>query len=238
VIVISILWISLLAGLVTGVGALLAILVKSPSDKLLSSSLGFASGIMIGISTLSLIPQSIESGNIYLCLAGFIFGAIFLYLVDISLPHFHKNDADCDIYVKMGTFIALGIAFHNLPEGIAIGTTSNVSTQLGLKTALSIGIHNIAEGLSVAMPFCLGKMEKKRIVFITTMTGLATLFGALIGVSLEQVSGTFVSFSLAFAAGAMIYISSDELIPHSHHVHSNSANISIIAGIMLAMVLR
>ena len=227
-----------MAGLVTGVGALLAIFTNNPSDKLLSGSLGFASGIMIGISTLSLIPQSLETGSLLSCLTGFICGALFLYLVDVTLPHFHKNDAEGDLYIKMGTFIALGIAFHNLPEGIAIGVSNQISTELGLKTALSIGIHNIAEGLSIAMPFCLGKMEKRHIIFATTMTGLATLFGAMIGTSLENVSTSFMAFSLAFAAGAMIYISSDELIPHSHHVHSDYANISIIAGIMLAMILR
>lgn len=236
--VISILTLSFLAGLVTGVGALFAILVKKPSDKFLSASLGFASGIMIGISTLSLIPQSLETGTVYLALAGIVYGALFLYVVDVTLPHFHKNEADCDIYMKMGMFIALGIAFHNLPEGVAIGTSSSVSTELGIKTALTIGIHNIAEGLSVAMPLCLGHMRRSHVVFITTMTGLATLVGTVIGIQLEHISAAFVSFSLAFAAGAMIYISSDELIPHSHHVHSNSANIGVIAGIVLAMVLR
>jgi len=216
----------------------LAILVKNPSDKLLSGSLGFASGIMIGIATLSLIPQSLETGSVLLGLTGLVAGAAFLFLVDVTLPHFHKNEATCDDYLKMGSFIAIGIAFHNLPEGIAIGTSSQISLQLGLYTALSIGIHNIAEGLSIAMPLCLGKMDKANIVFITTMTGLATLIGAFIGVSLENVSSSFISFSLAFAAGAMIYISSDELIPHSHRVHSNSANIGIIAGIIVAMMLR
>jgi len=238
VICISILWFSFLAGLVTGAGALIAIILKNPSDKLLSSSLGFASGIMIGISTLSLIPQSLETGTVYLCVGGFVCGALFLYLVDATLPHIHKYEADCDMYMKMGSFIAVGIALHNLPEGMAIGTTSQISMDLGLKTAFSIGIHNIAEGLAIAMPLCFGKMDKTRIVFVTTMTGLATLIGALIGVKLEQISYSFISFSLAFAAGAMIYISSDELIPHSHHVHSNTANISILAGIMLAIVLR
>ena len=125
-----------------------------------------------------------------------------------------------------------------MPEGIAIGTSSHVSAQLGINTALTIGIHNIAEGLSVAMPLCLGRMGNIRIVFVTTMTGLATLLGAYLGLLLVSVSPTFISLSLAFAAGAMIYISSDELIPHSHRVHSDASNIGIILGIILAVLIK
>lgn len=213
-------------------------IIKKPSEKMLSFSLGFASGIMIGISTLTLIPESLAMGTIYICLAGFVCGALFLWLIDVLLPHIHKTETECDMYMKMGTFIALGIFFHNLPEGIAIGTSSHVSVELGIYTSVSIGIHNIAEGLSVAMPLCLGKMEKIRIIFITTLTGLATLLGAFLGLILVKVSLVFISFSLAFAAGAMIYILSDELIPHSHHVHSNAANIGIIFGIMLALLVK
>lgn len=212
-------------------------IMKKPSEKALSLSLGFASGIMIGISTLTLIPESLAAGGALTCLAGFICGAFFLWLVDVLLPHIHKFDTECDMYMKMGTFIAVGIAFHNLPEGIAIGASSHVSIELGVYTALTIGIHNIAEGLSVAMPLCMGKMGNIRIIFITTMTGLATLAGAFLGLLLVTVSPAFISLSLAFAAGAMIYISSDELIPHSHHVHSNASNIGIILGITLALLI-
>lgn len=235
---ISILVYSFVAGLVTGIGALITIAIKEPSKKLLSLSLGFASGIMIGISTISLIPESMEAGSFSLCFLGFVSGAVFLWLIDITLPHIHKNEANCDMYMKMGYFIAAGIAFHNLPEGIAIGATSEVSPQLGVYTAVSIGVHNIAEGLSIAMPLCMGKVGKMRIVFITTLTGLATLFGTMIGLFMVNVSQGFISVSLAFAAGAMIYISSDELIPHSHSVHSHSANIGIVLGIMLALLLK
>jgi ZIP family zinc transporter len=235
VVLISILLLSFLAGLVTGVGALIAVFIKNPSKKALSFSLGFASGIMLGISTLSLIPESVTAGDLATCFAGIVGGAAFLWLVDMLLPHIHKTETERDIYMKLGSFIALGIAFHNLPEGIAIGASNQVSAQLGFYTAFSIGIHNIAEGLSVAMPLCLGKMDRMKIVFITTLTGLATLGGTVLGSSLVSVSGFFISVSLAFAAGAMIYIVSDELIPLSHHAHSHFANIGIVLGIIMAL---
>jgi len=192
---------------------------------------------MIGISALSLIPSSMEIGNIYICIAGFIAGAAFLLLVDVTIPHIHKVESDCERYAKMGYFIALGIALHNLPEGIAIGAGNEVSTQMGIMTAVTIGIHNIAEGLCVALPLCLGNVNKTRIVLITTLAGLATVLGTLLVILLGMVSSMLIAFFLAFAAGAMIYISSDELIPKSHHTHSEFANIGIISGFVLALIL-
>lgn len=231
------LW-SLIAGLLTGVGALITIVIRNPSDKLLSLSLGFAAGIMLGISTFSLIPESLELGNIYFCALGFVSGAGFLGLLDYGLPHIHKNEIKYDEYKKMGYFIAIGIAVHNLPEGIAIGVSNEVSVTMGFYMALSIGIHNIAEGLSVAMPLSLSpNIKKTRIIFITTITGLATLFGTLIGTAIISLSLYFISVSLAFAAGSMIYITSAELIPKSHRSHSKYANIGVVAGILLSLFL-
>lgn len=200
-------------------------------------SLGFAAGIMIGISTLGLIPSSLEIGSAYVCMAGFVVGALFLFLIDISMPHVHKIDQERSMYAKMGYFIALGIALHNLPEGIAIGATYEVSHRLGIMTAITIGLHNVAEGLCVAMPLCLGHVRKLRIVLITTMTGLSTLLGTWIGQIFGMISPLFIAFFLAFAAGAMIYITSDELIPESHQTHSEFANVGIVAGFMLALLL-
>lgn len=234
---ISILVFGLLAGAITGVGALIAIVIGIVSNRILAISLGFAAGIMIGISTLSLIPNSLEMGNIYIATVGFIVGAAFLFFVDRTIPHSHKIETDCREYAKMGYFIAFGIALHNLPEGIAIGATHNVSVQLGIYTAFTIGIHNIAEGLCVAMPLCLANVHKFRVVVITTLTGLSTLFGTWLGIVLGMVSPLVIAFFLAFAAGAMVYISSDELIPKSHRFHISFANMGILFGFVFALIL-
>lgn len=237
VIIITILIYGLLAGIMTGVGALISIAIAKITDKILSLSLGFASGIMIGISTLSLVPSSMEMSNPYICIAGFIAGALFLFLVDITMPHIHKVETNCGRYAKMGYFIALGIALHNLPEGIAIGATNEVSHHMGMMTAITIGLHNIAEGLCVAMPLCLGNVRKFRVVLITTMTGLSTVLGTGLGMVLGIISPLLIAFFLAFAAGAMIYISSDELIPKSHSTHSEFANVGILSGFIISFLL-
>lgn len=232
----SILIFGFLAGIVTGLGAVFSIFLKI-TDKVLSLALGFASGIMIGISSLGLIPSSLEGGSTSITILGFIFGAMFLFLVDISMPHVHKSESECANYAKMGYFIAFGIALHNLPEGIAIGASSEVSQELGFFTALTIGLHNIAEGLCVAMPLCMGKVRKLHIVFVTTMTGLSTVLGTVLGLLFGMISPLVIAFSLAFAAGAMIYITSDELIPKSHSTHSEFANVGIAFGFIIALLM-
>ncbi|UWG98141.1 ZIP family metal transporter [Dehalobacter sp. DCM] len=234
---ISILLYGLIAGLITGLGAVISISIKNITHKILSVSLGFASGIMIGISALSLIPTSLNMSNAGITIAGFVAGGLFLFMVDIFMPHIHKVEADWDGYAKMGYFIALGIALHNLPEGIAIGATSEVSYHMGLVTAVTIGLHNIAEGLCVAMPLCLSNVRKSKIVIITTMTGLSTVVGTAMGMLIGNISTIFIAFFLAFAAGAMIYITSDELIPKSHSSHSEYANVGIMLGFIIALIL-
>ncbi|NLI92485.1 MAG: ZIP family metal transporter [Peptococcaceae bacterium] len=235
--VISIIVLGLIAGIVTGAGAVISILIGNITPKILSVSLGFASGVMIGISTLGLIPASLKLGNTYICIVGFVIGALFLFLVDITMPHIHKAETGGNQYTKMGYFIALGIALHNLPEGIAIGATNEVSRQMGMMTAITIGIHNIAEGLCVAMPLCMGNVRRGRTILITTMTGLSTLLGTWMGMIFGQISSLFIALALSFAAGAMIYISSDELIPQSHSTHSEFANVGIIIGFIISLFL-
>lgn len=225
-----------LAGLMTGLGGLIAVIIKNIPTSLFSSVLGFAAGIMIGISTLSLIPNSLEMGMFYTVI-GFILGGAIMFILDVALPHTHKNEADDNMYFKMGIFIAFGIALHNIPEGLAIGAANYISGETGFYTALGIGLHNTAEGLCIAFPLVLSKMSKFRIVLISVLTGLSTLIGTFFGIIVGGISMTFVSISLAFAAGAMIYIASDELIPQSHKTHSEYANIGIMLGFIFALVL-
>ena len=181
-----------LAGLMTGVGGVIAVLVRKIERSLRSLVLGFAAGIMIGISTLSLIPNSL-SGGLFFCVLGFVLGGVILWLLDVKLPHTHKIEAEANMYYKMGVFIALGIALHNIPEGLAIGASNFISEDLSFYTAVGIGLHNTAEGMCVAFPLAIGNTSKIKIILISTLTGLSTdryLSGCLIGV--------FLSISLLF----------------------------------------
>ena len=241
---------STLAGLATGVGALLVILFGKPRDKVLSGMLGFAAGIMLAISALELLPEALELGGLTSTVVGFALGAGLMTLLDVYLPHIHmglgrretefengrglKGNADL---LKLGWFIAIGIGLHNLPEGLAIGAGFFSNPGLGMAIVVGLALHNIPEGMVTAGPLLLGGMSKLNVILLTTLVGLMTPIGTLIGTLVFTTSEVFVGAALAFAAGAMIYIVSDELIPQSHKYHNHMANAGLLGGFLLVLLL-
>ena len=133
--------------------------------------------------------------------------------------------------------LAIGIALHNLPEGLAIGAGYMNSASLGATIAISLALHNVPEGIATAIPLHMGGMEKWKVVLLVTMAGLMTPLGTFLGAAILQVNANAVSLALALAAGAMIYIVSDELIPQSHEYHSHAANLGLVAGFVLGYVI-
>lgn len=233
----SILLSSLIAGLLTGVGALIAVNIKKINNKVISLSLGFAAGVMIGVSIFHLIPESINAASRVYCLTGLVVGFLFMHLLERLVPHHPEQICNDNKYLKMGYLIALGIAIHNLPEGLAIGASSGISEKTGLIMAVLIGLHNIVEGLAVSIPLCLGNIKKSKTVFITTLTGLSTLLGAAIGLYLINISSKLISVSMSFAAGAMLYIAILELVPNSFKEDKNLSVLGIVVGTLLALFL-
>ncbi|MGI6684743.1 MAG: ZIP family metal transporter [Bacillota bacterium] len=228
--------VSTITGLATGLGAIVVILIGPLSSKALSALLGFASGIMIAISTINLLPSAIEYGSSYIAGLGFLLGVLLMLFLDSVVPHLHllQKEGKNLTFLKMGCFIASGIALHNLPEGLAMGAGFQASEGLGIMIAGAILLHNIPEGMGTAAPLKMSGIKKLHIVGITSLAGLFTPLGTLIGILMFGISPLFISVSMGLAAGAMIYIVSDELIPESHKQHSHSANIGIAFGILLA----
>ncbi|NLW17609.1 MAG: ZIP family metal transporter [Firmicutes bacterium] len=259
--------ISSLAGLATGVGALLVVLFGRPSRRFLSVMLGIAGGLMLAISVFELLPEATELGNHTTTVIGFILGAGLMALLDVILPHLHKNlqtseggavaSLECAIdqstavaagdqlfsqldlrqLLYCGLFLAIGIALHNMPEGLAIGAGYSNSATLGATIALSLALHNVPEGMVTAAPLLVAGMDKWLVIAIASAAGLVTPIGTLIGAALISISPEFISISMALAAGAMIYIVSDELIPQSHEYHSHAANFGLVAGFILGYIL-
>lgn len=230
--------VSTITGLATSLGALMVILIGHLSGKSLSALLGFAAGIMIAISTLNLMPSAIQLGNIYTAGFGFLFGVLLMLALDNFVPHLHylqKEGKNCS-YLKMGYFVASGIALHNLPEGLALGAGFKAADEMGIMIAAAILLHNIPEGMGIAAPLKKASIKNLHIIGITSMAGLFTPLGTLLGIILFGISSAFISISMGIAAGAMIYIVSDELIPESHKQHSHSANIGFALGILLAFL--
>lgn len=274
--------ISTLAGLATGVGALLIALFGRPSRRFLSAMLGLAGGLMLAISVFDLLPEAGMLGNHTTTVIGFVLGAGLMALLDVILPHMHKDlqtpesgvvgsftpaqvqpacaaDSEgskgrhrrgmrcgrtgdferCQLQnmLHCGLFLAIGIALHNLPEGLAIGAGYSNSVTLGATIAISLALHNVPEGMVTAAPLLLAGMNKWTVVGIATLAGLMTPIGTFIGAILISIGPEFVSIAMALAAGAMIYIVSDELIPQSHEYHSHAANLGLVAGFILGYML-
>ncbi len=243
-------WYSLLAGTSTALGAVILAFFGSPGRKTLAALMGFAGGIMLGISVFELMPEAAKLVPMPFALIGFALGAGMMYLLDRSLPHAHLS-MDTDLLVenpeklgyqrtpilRTGYLIFFGIALHNLPEGLAIGAGLEASPQLGLSIAIAIGLHNIPEGLAMAGPLKAGGLPFAKIFLLTLGAGLVTPLGTLIGLLVFHVSPLLVGGALAFAAGAMVYITNDELIPQGNGMHSHMCNAGLILGLLLAFAL-
>jgi len=232
---------SALAGVMgTGSGGLLAYYWPRPGRRNFSMILGFAAGIMLVIVFMELIPEALKQVNSFLLILGLLLGIGMFLLLDVMLPHYHPatgEDGRQYRYLNKGYLIASGIALHNLPEGLAIGAGFAASPSLGFGLVVIIALHNIPEGLSLAMPFnaagCRGKG-----LWISIVTGLTMGLGGFIGGLLGNVSPILLGISLAFAAGAMLYIVCDELIPDAYETSpDHSPIIGIVIGVVLGLIL-
>jgi len=228
--------ISLLAGVATGIGGMLGVLFK-PSEKSLVFGLGFSSGIMLGITFLLLVSESLKAG-FFLSFSGFIAGTLLFFLLDFIIPHIHIVESRSSL-LRLGILIAIGIAIHDIPEGFGIGMGYGVSEKLGITLALAIILHNFPEGIAIAIPFHFSGINKLKTVLISFAAGLSTLIGALIAYLLHgSISETFMYTGLAFASGAMFYISVNELIPEAHkYGNTRITSLGVIAGVIVAFAL-
>lgn len=233
---------SAFAGVATAIGAGIVLIMGTPSNRVLSLFLGFAAGIMLAIATLELFPEAVElGGGVFKAIIGFLLGVLLMHLLDHLIPHLHFKNGGCEKnqleMLKVGYLIFLGIAVHNVAEGLAIGAGAVASPGLGLSIAIAIGIHNIPEGMATAVPLRLGGLSPVRLLVMATAAGLMTVVGAWIGGLAFQTNQELVAIALGFAAGAMFYIVGDELIPHARNYHHYWANIGLVSGFVLGAML-
>jgi ZIP family zinc transporter len=239
--------ISIIAGIGgTGLGALVVISFSRISGAVLSGMLGFAGGVMLEIIFLDLIPEATVRSNEYIMFSGFFLGIICLALIDIVVSHLHmserKNGMDVrqKKLLKTGTLLTIGIALHNFPEGLAIGSGLAVSHTFGLGIAILFALHNIPEGISLSSPYRASGAKWPKTIFFACIAGLPMVIGALVGYSIASLSKDIISICLGFAAGAMFFITLDELIPQAHAEAEKYGHIpiySIVLGFLFALVI-
>ncbi|MCD6380963.1 MAG: ZIP family metal transporter [Candidatus Odinarchaeota archaeon] len=232
---------SLLAGLATSIGALPIFFMRGISDRLLDVMLGFSAGIMLAATSFSLLIPAMEIGGLVVSVLGIAFGAITINLMDRFIPHMHiiSGLEGPTSRIARVWLLIIAMTIHNFPEGMAVGVsfgTGDVST--GLVVAMAIGLQNMPEGLAVAMPLLREGRSRSKAFLYATATGLVEPVGGFLGVSIVSLSANFLPWGLAFAAGAMLYVVSDEMIPESHRREfASEATLGLISGFIVMMFL-
>jgi len=240
---------------VTALGSGLVFLTKEVSRKLLNGMLGFASGVMIAASYWSLLAPAIELSHDlsvpawFPAVAGFLLGGLFLFTVDKLLPHLHMGQTDPEgpkTSWQRSVLLITAITLHNIPEGLAVGVAfgaaaagiegAGVASAVAL--ALGIGIQNFPEGLAVSAPLRREGWKAGKAFFYGQFSGMVEPVAGLLGALATLFIRPILPYALAFAAGAMIYVVAEELIPESKcEGHSDIPTIGVMLGFAVMMLL-
>lgn len=227
----------------TTIGGIIGVTFKNTSNKFLGFILSLASGLMISIVCFDLIPEALEISGIPLIILGIIFGVICMIICDILVQKkFNTNKlTNKNSLLKTGIIVSIGLALHNFPEGLAIGSGFGASIKLGYSLALAILLHDIPEGISMAVPMKNGGMKVSKVILFVVLSGITTGIGAFFGAFVGTISEEIIAICLSFAAGAMLYIVSGELIPESSKLYKGRMNsigniLGFILGVFVTMV--
>lgn len=241
------------AGLSTGIGSLIALIAKQTNTKFLCASLGFSAGIMLYVSFMEMMPQAKfeliseygeKTGTLYLLFA-FFAGIALINLIDFAIPkslnpHEIQGVEDMDdkkrSLKRTGIVVALSIAIHNFPEGIATFTSALGSLDVAIPITIAIAIHNIPEGIAVAVPIYHATGSRKKAFWLSFASGLAEPFGALIAYFflLQFWTPVMNGIILAAVSGIMVFISLDELLPSAEKYGKHHISImGLVAGMLV-----
>jgi ZIP family zinc transporter len=255
---------TLLAGLSTGIGSAAAYFIREPKPKHMTLILGFSAGVMLYISFAELLHQALDKVGYLAANVGFFVGIAFIAIIDILIPHEYKQEHAADSVLPLmknqadrkghhqlgaeqisqikraGMLTAIGIAIHNFPEGLAVFSSGITGDRaFGILVAVAIALHNIPEGISVSMPIFEATGNRRRAFFYSFAAGLAEPVGAVIGYTIlfNFLTPTVIYSLMAFAAGIMVYISLDELLPTAHQYgQEHLVIIGVVAGMIVMAV--
>lgn len=224
----------------TTIGGIIGVFLKTKSKKFLGFILSLASGLMTAIVCFELIPEALEISNISSVLYGIILGIFAMIVCDLIVEKKLNNNKiikkNTNSLLKTGVIVSIGLAIHNFPEGLAIGSGFDASLKLGYSLAIAIALHDIPEGISMAVPMKNGGIKTSKVIFCVVLSGITTGVGAYFGAIIGNVSQSVIAICLAFAAGAMLYIVSGELVPESNKLYSGRMNaIGNIIGFVLGI---
>ena len=233
-------------GLATGLGGLGLLLFPRPSERALDGLLGLTAGVMLAATAFSLLVPALDSGGIGDVLGGFVVGFAAMTALDVLIPHAHARfrergemAAEERAARERGTLLVSALTIHNVPEGIAVGVAFAAGgSDLGVPLALAIGIQNVPEGFAAAAPLLEAGTPRGRAVGIAALTGVVEPPAALAAFGSFELASALLPMGLAFAAGAMLYVVVDELIPEAQgRGNERIASLGFLVGFSLMMTL-
>ncbi|MRX49203.1 ZIP family metal transporter [Paracoccus sp. S-4012] len=242
---------SLAAGLCTALGALPVLVGRTLSTGQRDMALGFAAGVMLAASFFSLIIPGLDAAEeqigagpwpaLIICLS-ILLGMGAVHAMNELLPHEHFRlgpEGPASPSLRRVWLFVFAITIHNFPEGLAVGVGFGAEGLLGgMPLAIGIGLQNIPEGLAVAVALLGEGYSKRRSFTIATLTGLLEPVGGILGAGLVVIAQPLLPWGLGFAAGAMLYVISHEIIPETHRSgHQNRATLGLAVGLVIMLFL-
>lgn len=233
---------SLMAGSATILGAAVVFFIRKVSDKFLDAAMGFAGGVMLAATFFGLINPAIQIGGVYKTAVGIALGSLFLIIMEKLTPHIHRVTGVKGPHTHLGSMwlFVLAITIHNFPEGLTVGVGfADNNIRNGVVLAIGIGIQNIVEGLAVALSLLRAKSRMMQAFLIASYTCIVEPIGGFLGISIVSLGRFLVPYGLAFAAGAMLFVTSEEIIPETHsRGNPREATLGLILGFIVMMFLE
>ncbi len=253
---------ALITGLATGIGALPFVFVRDLPRRVYDGVLGVGAGLMLAAATLGLLAEALravhlptgelDAANLALVITGFITGVAIAAIMDRFIPHRHAGDHHRHLGHAPGhdahdhpgemrrTYVIIGaLSIHRLPEGLAIGAgfAASGASRLGWMLSTAVALQNVCEGVVMGAPLRAGGLSPGRSLLVALLTGLTIPVGAFVGLTLSSWALSVLPFVLALAGGALIYVTSNEIIPESHsHGNEGTASAGVVTGFLLTMV--
>lgn len=241
----------------TSLGSALVFFMRGGlSDKVQRALTGFAAGVMVAASVWSLLIPSIEQSSamgqwaFVPAAVGFWVGVLFLLLLDHVIPHLHRSSNDCEgphSRLQRTTMMVLAVTLHNIPEGMAVGFSFALAAQHGgdpalytgaLALALGMGLQNFPEGAAISLPLRQEGLPAWKSFVYGSLSGVVEPVFGILAVLVAGSIQPLLPWLLAFAAGAMLYVVVEELIPEAHlGEHSHAGTLGVMAGFLVMMVL-
>ena len=223
------------------IGSMIGVM-RRPSFGYVCCMLCFAAGVMLAISFMELIPESIHLSSIPGSVLGLLTGSLVMYGLDRLLPHLHPSlcsqEQGCNLQ-RSSLYLIIGIFLHNFPEGMAIASGAVANIKASIIIALAIAIHNIPEGICTSASYYHASGNRTRALLLSCSTAVPILVGFFVArYVFENISAQVVGFLIAATAGLMIYITVDELIPNSCAGESHNTIFAFITGVVLVILLQ